>query len=284
MSGAQPRRRQAPVTLLTYADDRFGDPSGRTFLAAQQRCLASGLAPGGCDAVVGVGPGSLDAEFTQRNAEHFKRPRGAGYFVWKPYVVRRQLEALADGEWLFWCDAGAYLIAPIDPLVAWAEREGRDVVVFDIDHLEREWTKRDAFVLLEADEPRFADTRQRLSGFFLLRRSPLALAVVDEWLAAAQDLRAITDDASVLGLPDHPGFTEHRHDQSLLSLITKKHGIPAARDPSEYGNRLADGYPECDYPQVVCCAFAFLPKTGLARLGAAARTALRLRTRLGLRG
>lgn len=284
MSGAPPRRRQAPVTLLTYADNRYGDPSGRDFLAAKRRCLASGLDPGGCDAAVGLGPESLDPAFVQRNAEHFARPRGAGYFVWKPYVVRRQLEAMADGEWLFWCDAGAFLIAPIDPLVAWAERQGRNVVVFDIDHLEREWTKRDAFVLLGCDEARYGDTRQRLSGFFLLRKSPLALAVVDEWLAAAQDVRAITDDPNVLGLPNHPGFVEHRHDQSLLSLITKKHGIPAARDPSEYGLRLAADHPDCDYPQVVSCAFAFFPKTGLGRVQAVLRQRLRLRTRLGLRG
>ena len=39
-----------------------------------------------------------------------------------------------------------------------------------------------------------------------------------------------------MGLPNYPEFIDNRHDQTVLSLLSKKWGISAFRDPSQYGN------------------------------------------------
>ena len=46
-----------------------------------------------------------------------------------------------------------------------------------------------------------------------------------------------------MGLPNYEGFIENRHDQTIWSLLTKKHGILSFRDPSQYG----DGAKEKEY-------------------------------------
>ena len=38
-----------------------------------------------------------------------------------------------------------------------------------------------------------------------------------------------------MGQPNFPEFRDHRHDQSLLSLVAMRMGIVAYRDPSQYG-------------------------------------------------
>jgi hypothetical protein len=37
------------------------------------------------------------------------------------------------------------------------------------------------------------------------------------------------------GFSHHDGFMEHRHDQSILSLLAKKQGCVVHREPTQYG-------------------------------------------------
>ena len=46
---------------------------------------------------------------------------------------------------------------------------------------------------------------------------------MSEYLYYAQDKRIITDDPNELGYNNYEGFRDHRHDQSILSLLTKKY-------------------------------------------------------------
>jgi hypothetical protein len=44
---------------------------------------------------------------------------------------------------------------------------------------------------------------------------------------------------------------EHRHDQSVFSVLSKKHGLPVFRDPSQFGNGVLDDFPNSTYPQLI---------------------------------
>jgi hypothetical protein len=229
--------------LLNYANQRFAD--------LQRRCSETGLAIGGFDRVLAYGPADIDAEFATANRHILQHQRGNGYWLWKPYFIVRTLESLAPGDWLFYCDAGAHFIGPIDPLIDVCQRDGRDLLVFELPHPERRYTKRDAFVLLDCDRPEFITSRQRLASFHLWRASPAALAFAREWLTVAQDERLLTDLPNQCGLPNHRRFKEHRHDQSLFSLLTKKHGLAGYRNPSQQGERDLALYANSPYGQII---------------------------------
>ena len=78
-----------------------------------------------------------------------------------------------------------------------------------------QYSKRDAFLLLDAEERR--DNLQFMASVVLIRRTPFAQRFRDRWLAISQDARAITDADNTLGRPNFPEFRDHRHDQSMLS-------------------------------------------------------------------
>jgi hypothetical protein len=240
------------TTLLTFASAPLRE--------RQARCLGTGLKLGGFDRVVGRSPGSLDPAFREQHRSILDEERGAGLWLWKPVIISEELGRMQPGDWLFYADADAEFIAPIAHLVTFAEREQRDVVVFDLNHAERSWTKRDAFVLLDADVPELTDTLQRLGGFSLWRSTDASRNLAAEWLDLARDRRILSDDANVMGLENYPEFQAHRHDQSILSILSKRRGIPAARDPSQYGADAGSRrrHPGCDYPQLVR-----LPEGGL---------------------
>ena len=229
--------------LINYAN--------REFRKSQAKNSSTGLRVGGFDDVRSFGPEDIDPQFLAKNRHILSQERGNGYWLWKPYFIERALSSLADGDILFYSDSGAHFVASIDPLIELCTRDRQDVIVFELHYPEREWTKRDAFVLAGCDTPQFTDTPQRLASFSLWRRSPASLAVAREWLDLAQDERLLTDVDNQMGLPNYPGFREHRHDQSLFSLVTKKHGLQAYRHPGQQGLAFIKAYPNSPYGQIL---------------------------------
>ena len=228
------------VVLVNFAS--------RAFVQSQRLNALSGEAIGRCDRVESFGPRDIDRRFRRRNPDILGNGRGAGLWLWKPYFVHRVLRDLDEGDWLFYSDSGALFIDSVHPLVDFASERDLDVLAFELLFLERQYTKRDTFLLLGCDEPRFADTRQRLASFSLWRASSSALSLAQKWLAVAQDERALTDLDNCLGKPNYPGWIEHRYDQSIFSLLTKKAGMPAFRDPSQFGMAHTADYPDSTYP------------------------------------
>jgi hypothetical protein len=87
------------------------------------------------------------------------------------------------------------------------------------------WTKRDAFVSMSMDTPSVHATAPIQASFSIWVNNPVSRDIANEWMALSADRQMISDDPSKLGFPDLPDFYEHRHDQSLLSLVCLKRCI-----------------------------------------------------------
>lgn len=86
------------------------------------------------------------------------------------------------------------------------------------------------------------------------KRAPEVEDFFQEVLHYAQDIRIISDRPNTMGKDNYPDFVDHRHDQSVISLISKKRGIKKFRDPSQYG--IINHYPKevekrSAYPQII---------------------------------
>lgn len=199
---------------------------------AQRVLTKTAVEVGGFDKVIAFSPQDLDSNFVRKNERVLKQGRGVGYWLWKPYIIQKTLAALGPDDVLFYCDAGAFFIQPIDPYMEIMYKTGQSLIPFFIPHhIEKHWTKRDAFILMDCDTPAYSHTQQRIGGVHLWRRSAFTLRFVAEWLRYTEDRRIITDMPNQYGQPNYPDFREHRHDQSILSLLTKKYGLTAYKPP-----------------------------------------------------
>ncbi len=130
-----------------------------------------------------------------------------------------------------------------------------EIMVFSITHLEKYYTKRDAFILMECDSPEYYETPQICGGYIIIKKSEYSYRFIQKYLEYASDARIISDDNNVLGKEKYEGFVDNRHDQSVLSLLCKKEGIKPFRDPSEWGLNKAEFSDEINqrssYPQMI---------------------------------
>lgn len=176
----------------------------------------------------------IDSDFRVLHQTTLDQKRGAGYWLWKPFLIDDALSHMDDDEILLYADAGAELIASAQPLLDLA-RGPLGLAVFGLcHHRMSRFCKRDAFVLAGIDTAEAHSRHQFLASFIVVRPTPFAREFIRRWLELSTDPRALTDQPNELG-PNLPDFFDHRHDQALLSAVAIAMNVVAHRDPSQWG-------------------------------------------------
>lgn len=200
--------------------------STKRFIPYQKFNTLTGKLLGKFDECIPYRPHHLDSDFSSRNKRILTHKRGAGYWLWKPYIIHKTLKRLEIGDYLFYSDSGTYFVSSIDPLIHTMEEHQTDIFILGWGFLEKQYTKRDAFVILSADEKPITDSPQRFASSLCLKKSAFTMKFTAEYLQYAQDERVISDMPNQMGWPNYPEFVAHRHDQSIFSLLSKKYNVP----------------------------------------------------------
>jgi hypothetical protein len=177
----------------------------------------------------------LDAGFSKQCPNILLSERGGGWWAWKPFLILHELKRMKDGQWLLYCDVGRtyplrLIDCPISNMVRWAESKNQSClpgVNIPWSGSMACWTKRDAFVLTDMDRPEYYSASPIQASFSLWKKCPESEILVEQWLAWCGDRRMVTDDPNTCDLDNLPDFLEHRHDQSLLTLLCLKEGVQA---------------------------------------------------------
>ena len=126
-----------------------------------------------------------------------KTPSGKiGYYVWKPYVVLQTVldpSLPYDTTVIAWTDAGIHFVSDLGPLVQ-KYMPFTDVSATRTPMMEGDFSKRDAFVLLDADYQTIMETNQIATGVILVRKTQLAISFLQAWLRACEDPRIMTEE------------------------------------------------------------------------------------------
>lgn len=188
----------------------------------------------GANSVVALTPCDLDKQFALKNKKILDFPRGGGYWIWKPHVIRKALDLTKDQKdvLVVYCDSASFV--DIDPhdLYATMLASGKDIAAAELeDQIEKKWVKGD--LVAELKPPRHhLESPQIAATFICARNTSFTRAFFAEWERLVQLSHLVTDAPSEQ--PNDADFREHRHDQAIFSLLCKKnqamvHLIPLAK-------------------------------------------------------
>jgi hypothetical protein len=71
-----------------------------------------------------------DPVFANQNRNILNRKKGAGYWLWKPYILLRELNVARDGDIIIYSDAAVNFVANVSYLTNLTANQ--DVVVFEL--------------------------------------------------------------------------------------------------------------------------------------------------------
>jgi hypothetical protein len=91
-------------------------------------------------------------------------------------------------------------------------------------HRENEWCKMDLIVELGMNEPNYLHSVQFQASSIIIEVCDKTRQFIKEWYELCCIYHFIDDTPSVI--PNCANFIEHRHDQSVFSLLFKKYELP----------------------------------------------------------
>ena len=217
--------------MVKYHFITFATPDHMSFAEAN---IKSALEIGGFDTAKIYTMDDIDDYFKTKNTHILNQPRGSGFWIWKPYLILKKLLEIEEGDILCYNDSKYLWLKNVRQFET-NILTGRNIGVYmnkptSLFFIEKEWTKFDALALMNIKhENNFRNnvinSNQAWAGFILFRKTFNPIRFVGEWLTYVQDQRIVTDATSIFG-PENSNFRDHRHDQSVLSLLCKKWGIP----------------------------------------------------------
>ena len=177
----------------------------------------------------------FDEEFMNRCGKEFNNfKRGYGYWSWKPYIIKKELEKVNDGDIVVYADCGCMF-----------QRKNRRTLIEWIDivknsesgvlspcfgpYIEHDWTRGDLYDYINKTYNKnnvdiFDNAIQCGCGVSLYMKNEKCVDFVSQWYdVMTNHFHLCTDEPS--SLPNHPNFKENRHDQSVFSMLSKIYGI-----------------------------------------------------------
>jgi hypothetical protein len=223
--------------FLTFADSRMH--------RSLERIQGQASEMGGYDEIICADERALDAGFVSQYTEHLRHGvRGFGYWCWKPQIIKQTLEKMNEGDILQYTDAGCHLNyrgrARLTEYFDLAAKAETGILAFQAvpsmdprlalcrkfpDLSEYKWCKGDLLDYFAVrNNPAITHTQAIGAGIIFLRKSVQAITLIDEWLKVFHSNFSLINDAPSVS-PNLDGFVEHRHDQSIFSILCKLRGI-----------------------------------------------------------
>lgn len=224
--------------LVTYADDRMS--------ISADSLIRSALAHG-----VNIAYQSEEVPTDVRLLMEptISEPKGAGLYIWKPWVVFNAISNMHEGDILIYADAGQTIISNVQPVI---DAMDEDIMLFGNGWNHMDWCKMDvaAAMLPDSEWGTSASTKaqQVQASLIFFRVNENTRNFVKEWLLWC--LMPGFCDNSPSKLPNVSTFQETRWDQSILTNLQIKHGYKLHWFPTVTNHHRKADFPNDHYPAI----------------------------------
>ena len=170
----------------------------------------------------------IDNEFMIKNKSILNCSRGGGYWLWKSYIINETLKKVNDDDIVFYMDAKYYFINNFTNLYL-EHMKNNNILVWknkpnELVYYMKNWCKMDVISKYNMFDKIFNDNAEDCwGGAIIVKKTIETIKYIQEWLDMCCIYENITDTPSII--ENSNLFIEHRHDQSLLSIVLHKYNI-----------------------------------------------------------
>ena len=218
------------LSFVSYADDNFK--------GSKDRIKSEAEAMGCFDGEIKIyGPEDLSADFRAGIEDTLKLPRGGGYWLWKPYILKEIMSKMRENDYVLYADAGCTLqSAGIPRLKEYIEmispESGKSVLCMRLvdgfmygkdGFLQKKWTVSPIFDYFGVPvESGIGNSNQILSGLQIYRKCAESMAILEKMCHIATTRPDLfTDEHNDESKKTNPAFIENRHDQAVLTMVVQ---------------------------------------------------------------
>lgn len=169
-------------------------------------------------------------EFMEKHSEFIRtRPRGYGFYIWKPKIILDTLLNLEDGDILFYCDSGAHLnpkgVPRFQEYLACLHGD-KSMVTFCMSdrYVPQMFVKQDAVQYYFPEFNDIKDLENCYAGYMILKKCDATMDFLVDWLWLCEKYDFLDEIPSVY-TKELNGFQGQDKDAGLFNLVLAKYTI-----------------------------------------------------------
>jgi len=165
----------------------------------------------------------MDKECVLKHESILSLKRGGGYWLWKPYIIHQMLQKIKEGDVVFYLDSKYYFTETFTDLYSGL----KDILVWknkpnETKNYMKHYCKMNVILKYNMYEKVFIQNAEDCwAGAIVIKKTDNTVNIVKEWLDMCCVYEDITDQIDT----EDTLFRDHRHDQSLLSIVLHKYDI-----------------------------------------------------------
>ena len=187
----------------------------------------------------------LNSEFALTFRDILSMPRGGGYWIWKAQIIKQHLSLLDEGDVLFYTDIGCSFNSTSESHQMFDSYlkiiDDNCFLRFASTYAESEYTNSSTILFFSEkynqDFSKLAVSKHLLASVMAFKKHKNTINFFSEYMEClSQNPNTITDAYNDINRL--PLFKDHRHDQSLFSLLFKTLGYTVALADHTWGFNL----------------------------------------------
>jgi len=207
--------------FISYGDSNYTQSKNRI----QHEAINMGF-----DNVNVYGPEDISKSFIQKTLPFISYPKGGGYWLWKSFFIKQMFDIMKVDDICVYADAGCHVnIHGKQRLQEYYDiinRNSSGIISFQIGDLQEEWYTTDKvfdFFNIPDDDIDIRKSGQYISTILIMRKCDATIELIDDYYNIATTRSDLFSDIYNVDNKT-PTFRDHRHDQSIFSILRKQHG------------------------------------------------------------
>lgn len=230
------------IHLISYGDYRFYNRLNVLKIEVQKLNLINSF--------TAYTEKDIDNTFKKKFGDILKKERGGGYWIWKPYIIKKHIEKINNNDILIYIDAGVTINSRgknrLLEYINILKESNEGILSFQMEDLkEKFWTKREAFDYFKISyDDDIANSGQLVGGILIMKKNKKLISQIEEWN------KVLYDDSSLFvdnfdRKVQIAEFKDHRHDQSIFSIIRKISGSLVIKNETffNFGSKISIDFP-----------------------------------------
>jgi len=144
-------------------------------------------------------------------------------WAFKPISIFDALSMTDDGDIVMWVDSNDLIIDDPQPVFDLLSQCG----IFCHDHYPQiypcyQWTQTDMFIGMDCNEEKYWNAPQMQVNIMAFSKNSFTMHFIEEWVKYAIDYDIMIQN----NVKNMGGFVQHRHEQSIFSILREKYELP----------------------------------------------------------
>ena len=193
------------------------------------------------DGIFNYSPKDLSSGFVAKYRDILNMPRGGGYWLWKVDIIQQTLKKISENDILLYMDSGStFNFRGKEKFKKYCTELGDSsygLLNFSTIFKEKHWTTKNIFDYFNVDiDSDIANSPQLEATNLIFQKNKHSNYLLKEFTNLLEaDRYLITDKYN--SSQKLESFRENRHDQSIFSILGKKHNSYILNNETEFRNR-----------------------------------------------